>query len=128
MWALMQNLNALGSLIAFNFAGLGRVLIAASQSKWAAMLALVLFVWTVVNYGATVLVTAVATVVALVLPTFDVVIPPGAIDAAKFANTIVPVGETLVFTALYGVELVIMTVYRHLKTMVPGVLPGGGGA
>lgn len=123
LWAIKNATQFLG----WNLTSIWKVLSKFLGTKWAAFILLVLLVWLVATFATEMLGFALDLLASYVFPEFNLTIPPAVIQAFHVANYILPVGETLALTASYMTLLAIMTAYRHIKSMIPSPLPGGGG-
>ncbi len=128
MGVLITLLRNIAGQMNFGFGDLWRVMRKALGAKWAVMILMIGALFMIINYGVELGVELGTMIAAFIFPDLDTLIPLGAMQAISFANSIVPLTETLILTAVYGLELGVITLYRHIKTMIPSFLPGGGGS
>lgn len=127
MWALLSALRNGFSFLGWNITSLWRAVSKVIGVKWAVFILIIGVVYLLLEDGVGFMVEALSIMADIALTQLDLSIPPDLINAFQLANTIAPVIETIVFLAAYGVLLVVMTAYRHIKSMIPSPIPGGGG-
>ncbi len=93
--------------------------------KWAVMLVVFAIFFALITNADGLLVELINLFAAYVFPTFDLSVPTGAWTALAIANTFFPVAEFFAMLVVYVGVVTTMTIYRHVKSYVPGVFSGG---
>jgi len=98
------------------------------QTVWGKLLLIAAWVWTVLVWASSMLDRLFHMIGSWMLDSItSLSIPSAAFDALSFLNYVLPLKEIVVLTASYTVIALTMVVYRHVKSMIPSPLPGGGG-
>lgn len=118
-------LAAIWDWIAWYGRALWTGVIALVQTVWGKWLIVVGWAWAVVEYGAQLLSDMVGMIGSTIFSAFDLTMPAGLSSLMATTNYLFPLTELIVLTVAYLTVQVLMAVYRHYKSYVPGAVSGG---
>jgi len=124
---LIRLLAAMWDWVSWFFRAVIDGAISFAQTVWAKWLIVVAWVSLVVTYGTDMLTLLAELFGEWMFEEFNLAIPEIVKDGLALCNYVFPVVEVLVMTIAYCEVLIIMIIYRHLKSLIPSPVPGGGG-
>lgn len=98
-----------------------------AQTVWAKWLIVCGWILLVYNWGLDMLYRLTDIIGSWMFDQFNLAIPDIVKQALALSNYCFPLVEIIVMTIAYCNILIIMVVYRHIKSMIPSPIPGGGG-
>jgi hypothetical protein len=96
-------------------------------TKWAVVILVVGIVYLILNHAATIGVTLAGIVAGMLFTQFNLAPDAALFNVLALTNTILPLAEAAVLSIAYAALLGVMTLYRHIKSMIMAPIPGGGG-
>lgn len=124
-WQIINALKSLGDFLAWHFHHLWDIYKEWLTAKWAVFIQLLVILHFVINWAWALAKDLLSTIGDYLVKQFDLALPASLLHTFEVANYILPVGETLVFFAGYGILCATMMLYHHIKSYVPGAVSGG---
>lgn len=124
-WQIINALKSLGDFAAWHLHKLWDIYKEWLSAKWAVFMQLLVVLHFVANWAIKLAKELFAMLGDYLIKQWDLALPASLLHTFEVANYILPVGETLVLFAGYGILMATMMVYHHLKSLVPGAVSGG---